>query len=221
MKKRRRINRQGKTSYVIIVDGATEQWYFQMMKRHERLPKIDLLPELPKKKKLRDVFELVKERAKDKFVQVVWLIDADSLISESQKTKQGEHSTLAEFKTYMEQLGRYPNVTILVNTPCLEYWFLLHFQDTGKYFSKCKGAIATLKKAHLKDYEKTERYYKKANNDIYKKLRPQLEKAILNAHKRGRFDIENAASAKAEIYRLFCLLNISDVSPDCEGMKKV
>ncbi len=56
----RRKKRRGKKSYSIIVKGQTEVWYLQLMKQYEKLPRIDIKPELPKNKKLKELFELVK-----------------------------------------------------------------------------------------------------------------------------------------------------------------
>ena len=101
------------------------------------------------------------------------------------------------------------NVEVLVNTPCLEYWYLLHFTETGKYFPNCESVVKELKKLDcLKDYKKTEKYYKKKDNDIYKRLKEFQKDAILRAERLGSFDFENTKTAKAELYKVFELFDL-------------
>ena len=177
-----------------------------MMKRHEPLPKIAIKPDLPARKKLKDQYETVKEYARH-YDKVIWLLDFDTVLKESRETRKGQKTKIQEFKAYGKALEKHKNVEVLINTPCLEFWFLLHFHATGRYFTKCENAVEALKKlAPLKDYEKTERYYKKPHNDIYKKLKTQQQTARVNAEKLGAFNFENPESAKAGIYRIFELL---------------
>ncbi len=166
--------RKGKKSYSIIVDGQTEVWYLQLMKRYEKLPRIDIKPELPKKKKLSELFELVKNNTQI-YDKVICLLDFDVIL---------RYNQVEEFKKYVKQLKGNSRAIILINNPCLEFWFLLHFKRIGKSFSKCEDIINKLKRnKELKYYEKTEKYYKFAKYDIYKKLKPLQKSAIENAKK--------------------------------------
>jgi len=207
---RRKSHRKGtgKKVYSIIVDGETEIWYFQLMKKHEDIPRIDIKPELPKRKTLKEQYELVKENLRKGYDKVIWLLDFDTILKEDRERKKGQPSILQEFKVYCKKLKDDKNVSVLVNTPCLEFWYLLHFEATGKYFAKCENAEKSLKKSYLKDYQKSQKYYKKTNNDLYQKLKPHQAAAITNARKLGSFDFENPATAKAEIYKVFTILGI-------------
>ena len=207
-RKGRGSRRTGKKTYSIIVDGETEVWYFQMMKAHEELPKVDVKPELPNKKKLADQFESVKANCKSGYDKVIWLVDFDTIIKEEKEKRKEGKSIIQEFKNYYRQLQEYENVEVFINTPCLEFWHLLHFRQTGKYYSKCENAEKDLRKNHLNDYEKSEKYYKKKNNDIYLKLKPNQKTARNNAKLLGDFDFQELESAKAEIYKIFDLLEI-------------
>jgi len=205
---------KGKKVYAIIVDGETEVWYFMLMKRHEALPKIDIRPELPKKKKLKEQYEKVVEYLDyNVYDRVIWLLDFDTLIKEDIEKKKGQKSSLQAFKEYKQQLERYNTkekrkVEVLVNTPCLEFWYLLHFEQTGRYYPQCITASKDLKK-HLPNYEKTRNYYLKQDNDLYKRLKPYQETAILNAKKLGDLDFDNPQTATAEIYKIFNILAFS------------
>jgi hypothetical protein len=107
----------------------------------------------------------------------------------------------------VEKLKNYANVLVLVNNPCLEFWYLLHFESTGKYYPQCEGAEKALKKS-LPNYEKTERYYKKIKHDIYTQLKANQEQAQKNGKRLGNFDFSTPNSAKAEVFEILDLLNI-------------
>ncbi len=55
---------KGKSKFAIVVDGETEFWYLQMLKRNERLIKVDIKPEIPQKKKLADQYSKVIDLSK-------------------------------------------------------------------------------------------------------------------------------------------------------------
>lgn len=191
---------KAKKKYSFVVDGETEFWYFKMMQRNENWP-IAIKPELPKKKKLIDQYELVLENALV-YDEVFWVIDLDTIVSESKETSKSQ-KPIDELKNYIAKLKKYKNVHLLINNPCLELWFLLHFEPTSKAFSKCDDAQKALKK-YLPDYEKTEKYFTKENNDIYKKLKHKQLDAIENAIKLGNFD--GTDSAKAELYKFYTFI---------------
>jgi hypothetical protein len=79
---RRRNNRFTKRkvrkTYSVIVDGKTEVWYLQMLKKNETLPRIDIKPELPKKKKLSEQFKSVIDNS-NIYDEVIWIVDFDTM----------------------------------------------------------------------------------------------------------------------------------------------
>ncbi|MFK7795892.1 MAG: hypothetical protein AB8E82_00455 [Aureispira sp.] len=54
----------------------------------------------------------------------------------------------------------------------------------------------------MKDYKKSQEYYKKKNNDLYLKLKNHQATARKNAQQLGAFDFNKPESAKAEIYKV-------------------
>ena len=204
-RKKQHRKRIGKKVYSIIVEGETEKWYFDMMKREEALPNITIKPDLPSKRTLQTQYEMVTEHA-ESYDKVLWILDFDTILKENKEVRTGEKSRLHEFREYLKKLKNYDNVKVLVNTPCLEFWFLLHFEDTGKYFPACKEVTKTLGKTMPGKYEKTRKYF--IENNLYKKLKPYQATALENAGKLGDFDIENPKTAKAEIYKVFNFVKI-------------
>ncbi|WP_343330001.1 RloB family protein [Polaribacter staleyi] len=196
-------HRKGKKTYSIIVDGKTEVWYLQMLKKNEDIPRIDIKPELPKKKKFSEQFASVIENSKI-YDEVIWLIDFDTILKESKEAKKGSKTALQEFNEYKIKINKsFHNVQLFINAPCLELWLLLHFESIGKFFSNCNDAEKRLKQLHIKDYEKSEKFYKKRNNDIYKLLFDKKKNAISNAKKLGDFNIDNPNKSISEMYKLF------------------
>lgn len=195
----------GKKVYSIIVDGETEVWYLQLMKRYRSLTNLNIEPELPKRKKLVDLFELVKANAKI-YTKVIWIIDFDAVVKENNEVRRGEKSVFKTLEDYIVKLKKLGNVEVLINTPCLEFWYLLHFKETGKYYASSDKICKLFKGTILEDYEKSERYYKKRNNDIYLKLQGLQPVAIANAEKLGDFDFGNPETAISEIYKIFNLI---------------
>lgn len=190
--------------YSIIVDGDTEIWHLQLLKELEGLKQIRIKPELPKKKSLDEQYEFVLERFDD-FDKVIWIVDMDVLIQDGRKKNDFKNYVIRfqKMKATIEKKGG----IVIVNTPCLEEWFILHFEYTTKYFPDCKSAEERLKN-HLEDYEKTEKYYKKYNDDLYKKLRERLPDALVNSRKLGEVNFDKIEAAKCEMYKLFDFLSI-------------
>ena len=89
----------------------------------------------------------------------------------------------------------------------MEYWFLLHFRKTTKIFTACADAEREVSQ-YLKGYEKTEKFFKKNNNDIYKQLKPHLKTAKENATVLGSFDTYNHSKAMCEMHLLFKTLQL-------------
>lgn len=131
------------------------------------------------------------------------IVDLDTVIKEDNEAPKGKKSPLKVFDDYRTEISKnYKNVVVLVNNPCLEFWFLLHFEKTSKYYDTCAAAETQLKK-HLEGYEKTQRFFTKQNDDIYLKLKPSLKTAIQNSVVLGNFDNKNPKKAMCEMELLF------------------
>lgn len=208
MERNKRPKRVLRSVYLIIVDGETEKWYLDLMKEKESLRHLRIDPELCKKRTLKEQFQVIEENL-SVYPHIIWIIDFDVILKESTEKKKGEKPKAAEFWEYYEKLTRYPNIHILINTPCLEFWYLLHLKDTGKYYASYTELEKEFKHTLLDGYKKTEKFYKQSANDIYTKLKPYLEDALSRARRLGEVDREDMEKGKAEIYKLFHLLKNS------------
>lgn len=54
-------------SFAIVVDGKTEVWYLQMLKRNEKEIRVSIKPEIPNKKSTEEQYNLVCELANKEF----------------------------------------------------------------------------------------------------------------------------------------------------------
>ncbi len=207
MRKNKKILSGKRIKYAVVGDGKCESWYIQMLRRNERAISVDLKPEIPQRKRLSDQFDKVLELSQD-YDKVFWMIDFDVIASETRSAKKAAKTALHEFKEYYDNIEKInkangaKNIIIIINNPCLEYWFLLHFVATSKYFDTCDGAMKQMKKC-LPDYEKSQSYYTREGNDIYLKLKPALAKAITNAEKSGCFDFDYPRSGISQMHLFF------------------
>ena len=203
---RRGRNIPTKQSFAVVVDGETEYWYLEMLKRNEPNIPFKIRPQILQKKNIDQQYELVTELSEEEYDKVFWIVDLDVLLKE-EREKNNSTSSLQKFLNYYKNLSKQKKIVVIVNNPCLEYWFLLHFQMTDKVFTACTNAEKEVSQK-LKGYEKTEKFFKKSNNDIYKQLKPHLQKAINNATALGSFDTYNHSKAMCEMPLLFNTLQL-------------
>lgn len=111
--------------------------------------------------------------------------------------------TLSQEVYYKKSVDeKYPNIKIIINSPCLEFWFLLHFEENIDIFENCNEATVLLKK-HLIAYKKKQKYFTKQDDDIYLKLKPNLENALNNANALALFDTKNPYKGLSEMQLFF------------------
>lgn len=203
MRPSRKIRSQASPTFAFVVDGETEVWYLQMLKRNERQLRLNIKPEIPNKKSIEEQYQLVVDLSGREYLKVFWIVDLDTIIKESDKAPRGKKTPMQAFTEFRKKLKqKYENVIVIINNPCLEFWFLLHFEKTSKLFDTCTKAETELKK-HLEDYEKTQKYFTKEGHDIYTKLKPALKNAISNSASLGQFDEEEQTKAICEMCLLF------------------
>ncbi|MDR2906621.1 MAG: RloB family protein [Bacteroidales bacterium] len=198
---------QQKSVYSFVVDGQCEYWYLQMLKDNERLQKIHIAPEFPIKESLKKQYNRVLDLAKNS-ERVFWIVDFDAINKESKEAKKGKKTALQEFEELHKKCKKNSRIIVIVNNPCLEYWFLLHYKQTPKYYNFYEPELKKDLKSVLSGYEKTERYFVKTVSDIYKRLKPKLSDAICNANKLGEFDFRNTQTGISEMYKIFSDLKI-------------
>ena len=183
MRRKNRKKRDLKNSYVILVDGESEISYINNIKSSN----IRVLPEIPKHKSLRDMYKMFKEKLEE-FDKVFWIIDLDVVIRENR---------LNILKSYIKNYEE----NIIINNPCLEYWFYLHFNRGKNFNNNCDNVINNLKKIDIfKDYTKSSKNIK----NLVKYLKPYLNIACTNAKNR-KCSLDELISC-SQMYKLIEIL---------------
>jgi len=207
MKPNKKNKQSANPVFSFVVDGKCELWYLQMLKENERICKIRLSPEIPSKKSLKAQYEKVVELAEE-CEKVFWVVDFDVIHKENREAKTGITTRpMQEFQKLYNKCKKNDKVIVIVNNPCFEFWFLLHFRYTERFYENFKTLLPDLRK-HLADYEKTEKYFVRTTPDIYKRLKQNLQTAISNAEKLGKFDFRNTEKGMTEMYKIFRELKI-------------
>lgn len=198
-----RVRKQKKahTAIAIIVDGQDEKWYVNKVKEHypcDALKTIRVKPELPERKKVQELFDFAKSKLEKEYTFVVLIIDLDEPLRDTKEFNKFKelyskyiaaknNLLVGRQKTNYGWMGK---LLLIVNNPCLEYWYLLHYCKTTKFFSDFATLCPVLRKIpDLAQYEKCEKYYNNHPN-IYVRLNNGLNNARKNAIP---FDLENCA----------------------------
>ncbi|MBD5387030.1 RloB domain-containing protein [bacterium] len=188
----------------VIIDGETEEWYIKQVKvkyNPSVTRTLKITPEFPEKKSVKELFNLAKGLIEtETYTRVFLIVDLDEVLkshSEWQAFQNLYNKSQNPSKSYQWM----KKLEVIVNTPCLEYWYLLHFKKTTRFYEDYARLKPELRKIpELAGYEKTEEYY---NNtpQIYNRLFPYLTIARSNAFK---FDVDNAAQQGcSEMYKIF------------------
>lgn len=188
---RKQSYRVAKPAIVIIVDGDNEKWYISQARAYypnNGVRSIKIKPEMVQHKRCRDLFESAHQKLGEGASSVFLVLDLDTirkdardlidfhnLYSQYIKVKSGNKSRKNK---WMEKL------TIIVNNPCLEFWYLLHFKPTTKFYDDFCAIREDIRKINaLSNYDKSQEYYYNAP-DIFTRLGglKGLENARLNSN---------------------------------------
>lgn len=213
--KRKTNQRKAETkTYAFVVDGDCERWYIELMREHERSFAAQVRPELRQPKTLEEQYGLVVELALS-YDYVVWIIDLDVVMRETRECREREITPSRKLSGYLDAIEQMNErnreekreIITIINNPCLEFWLLLHFKKTTKYYEVCADLLPDLRKIkELADYEKSEKYYKKRSGDMYAKLKPFLKTAIGNSRfTHTKFSTEEYNVGVCQMCKLFDL----------------
>lgn len=209
MRRTKKIHIERIPTFAFVVDGETEVWYLNMLKRNEKKLRVKIKPEIPNKKSVEEQYNLVRDLANKEYEKVFWIIDLDTVAKEAKEAGKGKKSPFRTFAEYREKLiTNFCHVVVIVNNPCLEFWFLLHFERTTKYYTAYAELEIQLKK-YILNFEKTQRFFTNEKEDIYIKLKPMLKQAYTNARALDSFSSENPQRAMCEMDLLFQLKELN------------
>lgn len=232
--RKRRTAKQGYKTISILGEGNSEHFYFQGLKECEKEKLLDLKvsfkPEKPADKGrkctdiLKEAIELIDEYDTD---YVFCVLDNDTIINcpANHDNYRKELNLLKKFcssrKHTKVNVLEFPGnltmqnirnstqaVIILKNMPCLEFWYLLHFEYRPREENKCGNIEKLIKAKHIRDYSKKQKWDK--FKKIYFQLRDKLPEAANNARKINRLRLNNPDTlySFSDLFYLIQFLNI-------------
>lgn len=170
---------------VIIGAGITEQRYFTHLQNL-----LDLRCRIrPRYFGTEDIRQLDKKISQviDSGAIAICIFDADTTqFNETEKAK------VAALKKKYE--GK-KNVILCDSLPSIEYWFLLHYEDTNRFFKNSAAAETALQK-YISDYDKTDGFLSKQ-----KWVENMIEDGKLEMAKSRAKKYENSERAYSKVYK--------------------
>ena len=133
--------KQMKPNFFVFCEGETEIAYVKFLRSLYRVP-IQVIP----KKGKSNISEDFIEKSKNEYVQT----DQDKVFLMYDLDVDG----------MLEQLQKIPNAELIVSNPCVELWFLLHYQEqkteisSDKCIKKLQKVSKEYKKGTLSEEEK-------------------------------------------------------------------
>lgn len=147
----RRISKIKKfTSYAVLGDGQTEQYYLEHLKKIKGFKYI-VRPRLFKSITIELADELIQEMLKEGYDMVVYFTDYDTIV------QQGK---TAKFNKIVAKYQKRSDVLICESMPSIEFWFLLHYIKTTRNFQNAGEVLKELKK-YLPEFSKETSFLEK------------------------------------------------------------
>lgn len=188
LKQRRAEIQKERESLWVICEGKSEQNYLESL--------------YPKKfrfcfsKGLSAIKSKITEESEAKYIFV--LLDGDI----------HRDTDIINFRDYCKS---YSNTTVIVNSPCFEYWLILHFEYTTRSFvgnnqgktkdNECEKYLKKILNKHSLTYKKGE-----IEANLLEKLKELQSQAIAKAKKTSNDKEKSDVGSYSEMYKLFEVL---------------
>lgn len=168
--RRRQGNRLLHSSFVVLGDGLTEQFYLKHLKALKKY-KYSIRPSLFASITIESAESIIDELLSGDCNQIIYFTDYDTIVSQGKKEK---------FDALVEKYSGINEVLICETMPSIEFWFLLHFCKTTREFCNASQVTQELKK-FIKGYSKNKGFLE--NEKWVRDLcdNGKLENAILNS----------------------------------------
>ena len=175
----------------VVGAGITEFWYLKHLKPLLELD-FELKPRFFGDESVANINSLIEESLGDG-APVICFYDED--------VKQWNHVEAQRIKCLHNKYDKNENVTLACSMPSIEYWFLLHYENTNKYLRTSGDAIKALKK-YIPQFDKKIHFLEQAKwvEDLIKENK--MNKAMQRAEKFGR----NGSSYK-DVWKAMKIIN--------------
>jgi hypothetical protein len=175
----------------IIGEGITEQYYFTHIKSIMGF-RCTIKHRFFKNTCIANMKKTIKDLLRNG-ISVICVFDTDvSTHNKSEREKIGQ---------MQDKYRDNKNLLFCTSLPSIEFWFLLHYQDTNRHFKDAKKAELALKK-HMQNYDKTKAFLEKEKWVETLCADKKLEFAIQRAKKYKEGD-----GSYSNIYKAFEMLS--------------
>lgn len=175
----------------IVGEGLTELFYFSHIKKLLGY-RCSISPRLFENNSIEKIEKKIKELLKED-VFVICVFDADV-----SRRSEAENRKLAALKKRYE---KNKNVLLCDSLQSIEYWFLLHYEDTCRHFKDSDATEKALKR-YIPTYDKSRKFMEKEKWVKDMIADSKMEKACALAEKHQGRD------SYSEIYKAIKILNI-------------
>ena len=150
---RARKERQLKRPRITVIgEGLTERWYFDHLRTIKGY-KYNCKPRFFSHQSYEELTKQIEKVVQNDGIAVC-VCDADITRNNEERSRK-----LREMKS---KYAKDERVLICDSMPSIEFWFLIHYMNTSKYFKDVNDIIRVLKK-FIPNYEKTEDFLEKQN----------------------------------------------------------
>ncbi|MCF0184570.1 MAG: RloB domain-containing protein [Bacteroidaceae bacterium] len=132
---------------VVIGAGITEQWYFTHLKALKKL-QIQIRPRF---------FGNEHIQALTKRVEHVLSTEGRAVVVFDKDVQAWDSGEKARYEAFIKRYGKDRRVAICDSMPSIEYWFLLHYLNTNRYYGTSKAVVEELLR-FIPKFEKTDRF---------------------------------------------------------------
>lgn len=160
------------TSFTVLGDGRTEQYYLKHLK-DIRDYKYSIYPSLFDDINIETAEDKIDELLSGGCDRIVYFVDFDTIVNQGKQKKINE---------LVQKYEDSPEVVICETMPCIEFWFLLHYRITTQEFRNAEEVVRLLKK-NISSYTKSKKFLENSGwvNDLCSN--DKLKKAKTNAAK--------------------------------------
>jgi len=147
----RRISKIRKfTSYAVLGDGQTEQYYLEHLKKIKGFSYL-VRPRLFKSITIEQADKLIQEMLDEGYDMVIYFTDYDTIVRQDKTAKYNK--IVAKYK-------KRTDVLICESMPSIEFWFLLHYVKTTRNFQNAGEVLKELKK-YMPEFSKESSFLEK------------------------------------------------------------
>jgi len=139
-----------KAGIYIVGEGITEQYYFSHIKKILGIH-CTIKPRFFGNTSIAAMRKKIKELLRGD-IFIICVFDADVV-----KRDKNEREKLEQLQN---EYRKNENVLFCKSSPSIEYWFLLHYEDSNPRFNNAKNVETSLKK-YINNYKKTAQFLKK------------------------------------------------------------